>query len=77
VSFFRRLQNFQPRNTPIRVYLAVSRLGFRHLVPSKSEIEQGAFLPPGIVDGWTSARPEDLAPAFWSAGGRTAGRRLP
>src|SRR6266478_685876 len=45
------------------------------LVPSKSEIEQGAFLPPGIVDGWTSARPEDLAPAFlecWRAYRRKA-----
>jgi 16S rRNA (adenine1518-N6/adenine1519-N6)-dimethyltransferase len=40
------------------------------LVPSKSEIEQGAFLPPAVVDGWTSARPEDFAPAFlecWNA----------
>jgi 16S rRNA (adenine1518-N6/adenine1519-N6)-dimethyltransferase len=34
------------------------------LVPNKSEIEQGAFLPPMIVDGWTSARPEDFAPGF-------------
>jgi len=34
------------------------------LVPSKSEIEQGAFCPPAIVDGWTSARPEDFAPGF-------------
>jgi hypothetical protein len=45
------------------------------LVPSKSEIEQGAFLPPGIVDGWTSARPEDFAPAFlecWKAYRRKA-----
>jgi len=45
------------------------------LVPSKSEIEQGAFLPPGIVDGWTSARPEDFAPAFlecWNAYRRKA-----
>ncbi len=34
------------------------------LVPAKSEIEQGAFLPPTIIDGWTSARPEDFAPGF-------------
>ena len=34
------------------------------LAPNKSEIEQGAFLPPAIVDGWTSARPEDFAPGF-------------
>jgi 16S rRNA (adenine1518-N6/adenine1519-N6)-dimethyltransferase len=40
------------------------------LVPSKSEIEQGAFFPPAIVDGWTSARREDFAPGFlecWKA----------
>ena len=40
------------------------------LAPNKSEIEQGAFLPPAIVDGWTSARPEDFAPGFlacWKA----------
>jgi 16S rRNA (adenine1518-N6/adenine1519-N6)-dimethyltransferase len=34
------------------------------LVPNPTEIEQGAFLPPAAVDGWTSARPEDFAPAF-------------
>ncbi len=34
------------------------------LEPNKSEIEQGAFFPPTIVDGWTSARPEDFAPGF-------------
>lgn len=40
------------------------------LSPSKGEIETGVFLPPTIVDGWTSARPEDFAPAFlrcWKA----------
>ena len=36
----------------------------RDLVPDKSEIEQGAFLPPTVIDGWTSARPEDFAPGF-------------
>jgi 16S rRNA (adenine1518-N6/adenine1519-N6)-dimethyltransferase len=34
------------------------------LVPNKSEIEQGAFLPPSVIDGWTSSRPEDFAPGF-------------
>jgi 16S rRNA (adenine1518-N6/adenine1519-N6)-dimethyltransferase len=34
------------------------------LEPNKSEIEQGAFFPPEIIDGWTSARPEDFAPGF-------------
>ena len=40
------------------------------LAPNKSEIERGAFLSPAIVDGWTSARPEDFAPGFlacWKA----------
>jgi 16S rRNA (adenine1518-N6/adenine1519-N6)-dimethyltransferase len=40
------------------------------LVPNRSEIEQGAFLQPNVVDGWTSARPEDFAPGFlecWKA----------
>ena len=40
------------------------------LVPAKSEIEQGAFLASAIVNGWTSARPEDFAPGFlecWKA----------
>jgi 16S rRNA (adenine1518-N6/adenine1519-N6)-dimethyltransferase len=40
------------------------------LVPNKSEIERGSFFPPPVVDGWTSARPEDFAPGFlecWSA----------
>jgi 16S rRNA (adenine1518-N6/adenine1519-N6)-dimethyltransferase len=34
------------------------------LVPAKSEIEQGVFLPSTIIDDWTSARPEDFAPGF-------------
>jgi 16S rRNA (adenine1518-N6/adenine1519-N6)-dimethyltransferase len=34
------------------------------LVPNKSEIEQGAFFPPEIIDGWTSARPDDFSPGF-------------
>lgn len=39
-------------------------------VPNSAEIEQGAFLPTSAVDGWTTARPEDFAPAFlecWKA----------
>jgi 16S rRNA (adenine1518-N6/adenine1519-N6)-dimethyltransferase len=39
-------------------------------VPDKSEIEQGAFLPPTVIDGWTSTRPDDFAPGFlecWKA----------
>ena len=36
----------------------------RDLSPNKGEIETGVFLPPAIVDGWTSARPEDFAPGF-------------
>jgi 16S rRNA (adenine1518-N6/adenine1519-N6)-dimethyltransferase len=35
-----------------------------HPVPNKCEIERGVFFPPAIVDGWTSARPEDFAPGF-------------
>jgi 16S rRNA (adenine1518-N6/adenine1519-N6)-dimethyltransferase len=34
------------------------------LFPNKSEIETGLFLPPALLDGWTSARPEDFAPGF-------------
>jgi 16S rRNA (adenine1518-N6/adenine1519-N6)-dimethyltransferase len=34
------------------------------VVPDKSEIEKGAFMPPTVIDGWTSARPEDFAPGF-------------
>jgi 16S rRNA (adenine1518-N6/adenine1519-N6)-dimethyltransferase len=40
------------------------------LAPNKCEIETGVFLPPAVVDGWTSARPEDFAPGFlqcWKA----------
>jgi 16S rRNA (adenine1518-N6/adenine1519-N6)-dimethyltransferase len=40
------------------------------LAPNKSEIETGVFLPPVVIDGWTSARPEDFAPGFlecWKA----------
>jgi 16S rRNA (adenine1518-N6/adenine1519-N6)-dimethyltransferase len=44
-------------------------------VPNSAEIEQGAFLPVAAVDGWTSARPDDFAPAFlecWKAHRRKA-----
>lgn len=34
------------------------------LKPNSAEIERGTFLPPTIVDAWTSSRPEDFAPAF-------------
>jgi 16S rRNA (adenine1518-N6/adenine1519-N6)-dimethyltransferase len=40
------------------------------LVPSKCEIEKGAFFAPAVIDGWASARPDDFAPAFlecWEA----------
>ena len=40
------------------------------LIPNKSEIERGTFLPPDVVDGWASVRPEDFAPGFlecWKA----------
>jgi len=40
------------------------------LVPNKCEIERGTFLPPAVVHGWTSSRPEDFAPGFlecWKA----------
>ena len=40
------------------------------LVPNKCEIERGAFFAPGVIDGWTSARPDDFAPGFlecWKA----------
>jgi 16S rRNA (adenine1518-N6/adenine1519-N6)-dimethyltransferase len=39
-------------------------------VINRNEIEAGAFFPPGIVDGWISARPDDFAPGFmecWKA----------
>ena len=43
--------------------------GYRGVVreeptPNKSEIERGVFFAPGVIDGWTSARPDDFAPAF-------------
>jgi 16S rRNA (adenine1518-N6/adenine1519-N6)-dimethyltransferase len=34
------------------------------LAPNKSEIERGAFFPPAVIDGWTSARPDDFASGF-------------
>jgi 16S rRNA (adenine1518-N6/adenine1519-N6)-dimethyltransferase len=34
------------------------------LTPNKCEIERGAFFPPAVIDGWTSARPDDFAPGF-------------
>ncbi len=34
------------------------------LVPDRCEIKTGVFLPPAVIDGWTSARPEDFAPGF-------------
>jgi 16S rRNA (adenine1518-N6/adenine1519-N6)-dimethyltransferase len=34
------------------------------VVPDKSEIEKSAFMPQTVIDGWTSARPEDFAPGF-------------
>jgi len=40
------------------------------VAPNKSEIEQGTFLPPNVIDSWTSARPEDFASGFlecWKA----------
>jgi 16S rRNA (adenine1518-N6/adenine1519-N6)-dimethyltransferase len=39
-------------------------------VPNKCEIETAAFFTPDVIDGWTSARPADFAPAFlecWKA----------
>jgi 16S rRNA (adenine1518-N6/adenine1519-N6)-dimethyltransferase len=43
--------------------------GYRGIVsaslsPNKCEIERGVFFAPALVDGWTSARPADFAPAF-------------
>jgi len=38
--------------------------------PNCSEIENGAFVAPAVVDGWTVARPENFAPGFlqcWQA----------
>jgi len=40
------------------------------LAPNKCEIERGAFFAPGVIDGWTSARPGDFATGFlecWKA----------
>ena len=40
------------------------------LFPNKSEVENGVFFAPAVVDGWTSARPDDFAPGFlecWNA----------
>jgi len=40
------------------------------LAPNKGEIERGVFLAPAVIDGWTSARPDDFAPGFlecWKA----------
>jgi 16S rRNA (adenine1518-N6/adenine1519-N6)-dimethyltransferase len=34
------------------------------LAPDRSEIRTGVFLPPAMIDGWISARPEDFAPGF-------------
>ena len=39
-------------------------------VPNKCEIERGVFFAPAVIDGWTSARPDDFAPGFlecWKA----------
>ena len=49
--------------------------GYRGIVlenvrPNKCEIERGVFLPPVVIDSWTSARPDDFAPGFlecWKA----------
>jgi 16S rRNA (adenine1518-N6/adenine1519-N6)-dimethyltransferase len=41
-----------------------------NLVPNKCEIERGVFFAPAVIDGWTSARPDDFAPGFlesWKA----------
>ncbi len=40
------------------------------LVPNKFEIKRGEFFEPAMIDGWTSARPDDFALAFlecWKA----------
>ena len=42
----------------------------RDLAPNKCEIEKGVFFAPVVIDGWTSGRPADFAPAFlecWKA----------
>jgi 16S rRNA (adenine1518-N6/adenine1519-N6)-dimethyltransferase len=41
-----------------------------NLAPNKCEIETGVFFAPAVIDGWTSARPDDFAPGFlesWKA----------
>jgi 16S rRNA (adenine1518-N6/adenine1519-N6)-dimethyltransferase len=41
-----------------------------NLAPNKCEIERGLFFAPAVIDGWTSARPDDFAPGFlecWKA----------
>src|SRR5215468_2234581 len=41
-----------------------------NLAPNKCEIERGFFFAPAVIDGWTSARPDDFAPGFlecWKA----------
>jgi 16S rRNA (adenine1518-N6/adenine1519-N6)-dimethyltransferase len=48
-------------------------------LPNKCEIETAAFFSPALVDGWTSARPEDFAPGFlecWKAYRQKPGSRL-
>jgi 16S rRNA (adenine1518-N6/adenine1519-N6)-dimethyltransferase len=40
------------------------------LAHNKCEIERGVFFAPVVIDGWTSARPDDFAPGFlecWKA----------
>jgi 16S rRNA (adenine1518-N6/adenine1519-N6)-dimethyltransferase len=40
------------------------------VTPNKCEIERGVFFAPAVIDGWTSARPDDFAPGFlecWKA----------
>ncbi|HEU0208111.1 MAG TPA: 16S rRNA (adenine(1518)-N(6)/adenine(1519)-N(6))-dimethyltransferase RsmA [Candidatus Udaeobacter sp.] len=39
-------------------------VAYRNPVPNKCEIETGEFFPPTVIDGWTSARPEEFAPGF-------------
>ena len=34
------------------------------LAPNKREIETGVFFAPAVIDGWTSARPDDFASGF-------------
>jgi 16S rRNA (adenine1518-N6/adenine1519-N6)-dimethyltransferase len=42
----------------------------KDLTPNKCEIERGVLFAPAVIDGWTSARPDDFAPGFlecWKA----------